>query len=88
MVLSEIEHLTHAPALPPGGRLRIEIMAKPFAAQLDENELVKSIHNDWDDVIVWDEIGVTTADEFERLVYEQPTIIEAEGGANNASEKG
>lgn len=33
---------------------------------------------DSDDVIVWDETGPTTADEFERLVYEQPTIIEAE----------
>lgn len=52
----------------------------PHGRLKDEDELIKSIHDDWDDVIVWDESGPTTADAFERLVYEQPTIIEAEKG--------
>ena len=44
---------------------------------IDADELIRTIHDEWDDVLVWDESGRTTADEFERLVESAP-IIELE----------
>lgn len=41
---------------------------------IDADALKDEIHKDWDGVLVWDESGETTADEFERLVNDQPTV--------------
>ena len=41
---------------------------------ISADKLIQAIHNDWDDVLVWDESGEITATEFERLVFEQSTV--------------
>ena len=40
---------------------------------IDADELVRTIHDKLDKVIVWDESEATTADEFEEIVDEIPT---------------
>ena len=41
---------------------------------IDADALKKVFHVEWDDVLVWDESGETTADEFCNLVDDAPTI--------------
>lgn len=41
---------------------------------IDADELKKVFHAEWDGVLVWDESGETTADEFCNLVDAAPTI--------------
>lgn len=41
---------------------------------IDADALKKVFHAEWDDVLVWDESGETTADEFCNLVDAAPTI--------------
>lgn len=43
---------------------------------IDADALKKVFHAEWDDVLVWDESGETTADEFCNLVDAAPTIDE------------
>ncbi len=46
---------------------------------IDADALIKAIHDEWDEVLVWDESGETTAYEFERLVDDAPTIEPKQG---------
>ena len=41
---------------------------------IDADALIKDIHGEFDEVLVWDECGDTTADEIEKIVNHQPTI--------------
>ena len=41
---------------------------------IDADALKKVFHAEWDDVLVWDESGETTADQFCNLVDEAPNI--------------
>jgi len=41
---------------------------------IDADEFIKALHEEWDEVLVWDESGEATADEIESLVNEAPTI--------------
>lgn len=48
---------------------------------IDADALKKVFHAEWDDVLVWDESGETTADEFCNLVDTAPTIEPVKTGA-------
>lgn len=50
---------------------------------IDADELKKAIHEEWDEVLVWDESGAATADQFEILVDSVPTIEERKKGKWN-----
>jgi rubrerythrin len=47
---------------------------------IDADELKKAIHEEWDEVRVWDESGAATADQFEMLVDSAPIIEERKKG--------
>lgn len=45
---------------------------------IDADALKKVFHAEWDDVLVWDESGETTADQFCNIVDAAPTITDKE----------
>ena len=41
---------------------------------IDADALIRSVHDEWDGCLVWDESGASTADAMERIIYDAPTI--------------
>ena len=41
---------------------------------VDADELKKTFHDEWDEVLVWDESGEVTANEFCRITDNAPTV--------------
>ena len=41
---------------------------------IDAEEAVKAVHDEFDECLVWDESGETTANEFENIILQIPTV--------------
>ena len=41
---------------------------------IDADEAVKAVHDEFDECLVWDESGATTANEFENIILQIPTV--------------
>lgn len=41
---------------------------------IDADDLIKSVHDEWDECLVWDESGEETANEMERIINNKLTI--------------
>ena len=41
---------------------------------IDADEVVKAVHDEFDECLVWDESGATTANEFENIILQIPTV--------------
>ena len=41
---------------------------------IDADEVVKAVHDEFDECLVWDESGETTANEFENIILQVPTV--------------
>lgn len=41
---------------------------------IDADEAVKAVHDEFDECLVWDESGETTANEFENIILQIPTV--------------
>ena len=41
---------------------------------IDADEAVKAVHDEFDECLVWDESGATTANEFENIILQVPTV--------------
>lgn len=47
---------------------------------INADALIRTVHDEWDECLVWDESGATTADEMERIINDASTIDPAENG--------
>ena len=45
-----------------------------MARLIDADEVVKAVHDEFDECLVWDESGETTANEFENIILQIPTV--------------
>ena len=41
---------------------------------IDADEAVRAVHDEFDECLVWDESGETTANEFENIILQIPTV--------------
>lgn len=41
---------------------------------IDADEVVRAVHDEFDECLVWDESGATTANEFENIILQMPTV--------------
>lgn len=41
---------------------------------IDADEAVRAVHDEFDECLVWDESGATTANEFENIILQMPTV--------------
>lgn len=41
---------------------------------IDADKAVRAVHGEFDECLVWDESGETTADEFENIILQIPTV--------------
>ena len=41
---------------------------------IDADQVVKAVHDEFDECLVWDESGETTANEFENIILQVPTV--------------
>lgn len=41
---------------------------------IDADDLIRSVHDEWDECLVWDESGESTANEMERIINNKLTI--------------
>lgn len=41
---------------------------------IDADEAVKAVHDEFDECLVWDESGEATANEFENIILQMPTV--------------
>ena len=41
---------------------------------IDADQVVKAVHDEFDECLVWDESGETTANEFENIILQIPTV--------------
>lgn len=41
---------------------------------IDVDQVVKAVHDEFDECLVWDESGETTANEFENIILQVPTV--------------
>ena len=54
---------------------------------IEADEAVKAVHDEFDECLVWDESGETTADEFENIILQIPTVDPVKHGHWIKSEK-
>ena len=45
-----------------------------MARLIDADEAVRAVHDEFDECLVWDESGATTANEFENIILQIPTV--------------
>jgi hypothetical protein len=41
---------------------------------IDADEAIRAVHDEFDECLVWDESGATTANEFENIILQVPTV--------------
>lgn len=41
---------------------------------IDADEVVRAVHDEFDECLVWDESGEATANEFENIILQMPTV--------------
>ena len=41
---------------------------------IDADEAIRAVHDEFDECLVWDESGSTTANEFENIILQVPTV--------------
>ncbi len=41
---------------------------------IDADEAIRAVHDEFDECLVWDESGETTANEFENIILQIPTV--------------
>ena len=54
---------------------------------IDADEAVRAVHDEFDECLVWDESGETTANEFENIILQIPTVDPVKHGHWIKSEK-